>query len=174
MILNGGVLGCHRILQVPTVETWCFQDLLPLPGARGKRKRTGTPWSGWSALGERGMKRSKRDPKPLSDEYEEGEVAMGGAAQTMWSINPVRDQVTLFFTQALDSDLWRPDFTTSKGTVKVSPENLTAAARATAPRQETTAALRRERLSMSVKGTVAKAKKISLKTRRTRIAAGEA
>ena len=56
----------------------CFQDLLPLPGVRGKRKRTGTSWSGWSALGERGMKRTKRDPKPLSDEYEEGEVAMWG------------------------------------------------------------------------------------------------
>merc|ERR1711972_620408 len=143
MLLNGGVLGGRRILQAATVHKWCFQNLLPLPGALGKHRRTGTPWSGWSALGERGMKRTGRDPRPSSSEYEEGEVAMGGTAQTMWSINPVRDQVTLFFTQDLDRELWRPDSST---TMKASPENFTAAARATAPRDAVSAARRRERL----------------------------
>jgi CubicO group peptidase (beta-lactamase class C family) len=143
MILNGGVLGNHRILQTSTVHEWCFKDLLALPHATGKKRRTGQCWSGWSALGERGMKRIKRDPKPKSDEYEEGEVAMGGAAQTTWSVNPVRDTVQLFFTQALDSDLWRADRTTKSGATKASPGNLTAALRKAIQRDGETAALRR-------------------------------
>lgn len=151
MILNGGVLGKHRILQTSTVQEWCLEDLLPHPGATGKRRGTGQPWSGWSALGERGMKRVKRDPDPKSDEYEEGEVAMGGVAQTTWSINPVRDTVHLFFTQALDSDLWRPDKLTKRGVSKASPENFTSAARAIAPRDGNAAALRRESLNSSGK-----------------------
>merc|ERR1719221_2024721 len=77
---------------------------------------------------------------------------MGGVAQTMWSINPVRDQVSLFFTQALDSELWRPDSKTRTGGMKASPENFTVAARATAPRQQASAHLRRERLGASARG----------------------
>merc|ERR1712227_551258 len=110
-------------------------------------RRTGQPWSGWNVLGERGMKRTRRDPAPKSDEYEEGEVAMGGAANTIWSINPIRDTMTLFFTQALDSFLWRPDEAAGDGTFKCSPENFTVAARAIAPRDPATAAIRRERLA---------------------------
>jgi CubicO group peptidase (beta-lactamase class C family) len=151
ILLNGGVLGRHRILQASTVDKFCFQDLLPLPGATGKRRRTGQPWSGWSALGERGMKRTNRDPTPKSDEYEEGEIAMGGAANTMWSINPMRDTVTLFFTQALDSYPWQPDEQKSDGFFKVCPANFTVAARAIAPRDPAAAALRRQSLYESKK-----------------------
>mmetsp|Transcript_160375 Transcript_160375/g.292876 ORF Transcript_160375/g.292876 Transcript_160375/m.292876 type:complete len:530 (-) Transcript_160375:203-1792(-) len=166
MLLNGGVLGDCRILQTSTVHEWCFTDLLPLPGATGKHLKNGQPWSGWSALGERGQRRTKRDPMPKSDEYEEGEVAMGGAANTTWSVNPVRDTVTLFFTQALDSYLWRPDAEAGcwrepqiadlgqVGTGGVgaepSPENFTAAVRAVAPR-DSQAALQR-RMSLSAHG----------------------
>lgn len=147
MVLNGGVLGSRRILQTSTVETWCFKDLLPLPGATGKRKKTGAPWSGWSALGERGMKRLKGDSTPALDEYEEGEVAMAGVAQTTWSVNPIRDTVQLFFTQSLDSDLWRPDKTTKSGRAVASAENFTVAARTVAPRDSEAALLRRRSLS---------------------------
>jgi len=155
MILNGGVLGCHRILQLSTVERWCFEDLLPLPGARGKRRRTGIPWSGWSALGERGLKRTKRDPKPLSDEYEEGEVAMGGVASTMWSVNPERDQMTLFFAQTLDGDAWRPDHSTSSG-MQASSDNFVVAARATAGRDAAAAAARRKSFRSTVQPSTKK------------------
>merc|ERR1712167_269688 len=94
------------------------------------------------------MKRLKRDPTPKSDEYEDGEVAMGGVAQTTWSINPVRDTVQLFFTQSLDGDLWPPDKQTKAGSVKASLANLTAATRSVAPRDADAAAKRRECLKL--------------------------
>lgn len=147
MLLNGGVLNGRRLLQTQTVEDWGFKNLLPLPGARGKSRRTGVGWSGWSAFGERGMARWKGDPAPNTDDYEDGEVAMGGTANTMWSVNPVRDQVTLFFTQALDSDLWGGDRTNSKDQKVASPDNFTAAARSIAPPKAFQATLRRKRLN---------------------------
>lgn len=159
MILNGGVLGDTRILQAFTVETWLFTDLLPLPGVRGKPRGTGGPWSGWSALGEVGMQRKKRDPTPTSDEYEQGQVAMGGVANTIWSVNPVRDMVTLCFTNAIDSELWKPDLV--KGTVsekgkmakatRICPANFAVATRAVASRDAISASLRRESLSRTCK-----------------------
>lgn len=149
MLLNGGVLNGRRILQEATMQEWGFSNLLPLPGSRGKIRRTGSGWTGWSALGERGMKRWKRDNEPNMDDYEDGEIAMGGCANTYWSINPVRDTVTLWFSQALDSDAWPGDYWTKKGIRKANACNFTVAARAVAPRNAAAAALRRKRLSSS-------------------------
>jgi len=152
MLLNGGVLNKNRILKETTLQEWAFENLLPLPGSRGKHRRTGCGWTGWSALGERGMKRTKTDPKARFDDYEEGEVAMGGAANTYWSVNPVRDQVTLWFSQALDSDSWGGDRTTKAGVDKPSPDNFTAAARLVAPRRADEALARRKRLASEIQG----------------------
>lgn len=148
MLLNGGVLRHTRILQEETVQKWCFENLLPL--AEGRRRNSGQGWNGWSALGERGMKRTPTDPIANLDEYEDGEVAMGGVANTFWSVNPVRDQVTLWFTQTLDSDAWGGDRTTKAGIQKPSPDNFTAAARTIAPRQPDDALVRRKRLASEV------------------------
>lgn len=145
MILNGGILGDRRLLSVATVEAWCFRNLLPLPEVRGKLRRSGEPWSGWSALGEVGQRRRKGDNPQMCDDYEEGEVGMGGAANTFWSVNPVRDQVTLWFSQTLDTEPWR-----GTGTSWVSPENFFVAARSLAPRQAEEAASRRGRLAQDI------------------------
>jgi len=152
---NGGILDGHRILQTSTVEELCFNNLLPLPTATGTRKRTSSTWAGWSAIGERGLKPTKLDPPKGSDEYEEGEVAMGGAAGTCWSVNPVRDTVQLHFTQALDSSMWRPDRKRGKSSSS-SPENLTNALRSLFPRDEAAAARRRAALSSKGKGALKK------------------
>eukprot|EP00927_Polykrikos_kofoidii_P071002 TRINITY_DN6734_c0_g1_i2.p1 TRINITY_DN6734_c0_g1~~TRINITY_DN6734_c0_g1_i2.p1 ORF type:complete len:499 (-),score=61.55 TRINITY_DN6734_c0_g1_i2:150-1646(-) len=147
MLLNGGVVNGVRILQTSTLEEWGFKNLLALPGALGKVRRTGGGWSGWSVLGERGMKRWKRDAKPNTDDYEDGEIAMGGCANTFWSVNPERDQVSLWFSQTLDSDAWGLDRVSAAGVTRSSPDNMTVMARSIAPRNGLAAALRRKRLS---------------------------
>jgi len=142
MLLNGGVLGECRLLKAETVEEWCFQDVLPRQEVKGKIRRSGAGWSGWSSLGEVGKRRWKHDGPPMCDDYEEGEVGMGGAANTVWSVNPVRDQVTLWFSQSLDTDPWR-----GTGTQWSSPENFVTAARRLAPRRPREAAARRAHLA---------------------------
>merc|ERR1712014_365886 len=97
-----------------------------------------------------GNRRYKRDPEANTDDYEDGEVAMGGAANTYWSVNPVRDQMTLFFAQTLDDAVWDGDRVTKAGRRRPSPDNMTAAARLLAPRDGEAAFERRKRLSSQV------------------------
>merc|ERR1712216_200667 len=93
----------------------------------------------------------KRDPPPESDAYEEGEIGMGGVANTYWVVNPVRDMVTLCFTNAIDSKFWEADKKLKSGGVRVCPANFTVAVRDVVPRNGTAAALPRTSLTRKAK-----------------------
>lgn len=143
MLLNGGILNGHRILQNSTVSEWCFRNILPRPDVMGNRApATGGTWAGWSVLGEVGLRRTRRTVAIGSDDYEEGEVGMGGAANTLWYVNPVRDMMILWFSQTLDSNAWD-----GTGTKKKSRANYVVAARSVAPRLPAEAAARRAALA---------------------------
>ncbi|CAE8638569.1 unnamed protein product [Polarella glacialis] len=105
MLSQGGALDGVRVLEPDTVAAYCLPDLLPNVITSGKKQRAnGSPF-GWTALGEVGVARTKRDtPANTKDDFEIGEVGGGGAACTYWSINPNRDLATVWFTQLMDND----------------------------------------------------------------------
>jgi len=105
MLANGGTYQGRRYLSEATVQRYCMEDVLTQPSVVGRKQRDNGKSFGWNAIGELGIKLTKRDAW-TQDDFEETEVGMGGAACTYWSINPSRGLVTLWFTQSIDNDTW--------------------------------------------------------------------
>mmetsp|Transcript_64852 Transcript_64852/g.140194 ORF Transcript_64852/g.140194 Transcript_64852/m.140194 type:complete len:185 (+) Transcript_64852:1-555(+) len=121
MLLGRGRLGRRRILKEATVERYCLEDLLTQ--AVPRRQFQGGKYFGWNALGEIGLRRTGRETRG-PDDFEEGEVGMGGAACVYWSLSPARDMAVLWATQNVDNECWENP-----------AENLWVAARAAVPRR---------------------------------------